>query len=450
MSDKRYTQRGGQQAKGQTGDHRSSSSTSTSRIEGSDFFRFDARIQAPDFVLNDMAEENELEYGPLDDGELTYEDDGDFLDSMGAQPTAPQPPQVTRKTYNKPQPQVRKVRKKPVVAPPVNNRKSTNNRRPMNWQDNNDQYFDDSQLDELDGEPVFGAVPVYESEEDDPYLEDVYEDTYGGSYEDGYESVYDYPEQTYRPASGGRTHPKQLIFGMVGIMIVGLLLMSRPLTASLIDTMARNQNENIAASVAQADIANNVSTSTDTAADSGSSNEGFGSRLWGGAKSSQLAPFFSQSVLYWEDDILYWAERHNLDPNMVATVMQIESCGDPRAQSGAGAMGLFQVMPFHFQAGEDGFEPDTNALRGMNYLAERLIQTGGEIGHAFAGYNGGQAAAASNWSSWANETQRYYVWTTGVYSDALNGNRNSTTLNEWLQAGGASLCVQAEQRLGLN
>ena len=107
-------------------------------------------------------------------------------------------------------------------------------------------------------------------------------------------------------------------------------------------------------------------------------------------------------------------------------------------------------MPFHFQAGEDGYDPDTNALRGMNYLAERLIQTNGEIGHAFAGYNGGHVAAASNWNNWANETQRYYKWTTGVYSDALNGNRRSATLDEWLAAGGASLCIQAEQRLGLN
>jgi len=94
--------------------------------------------------------------------------------------------------------------------------------------------------------------------------------------------------------------------------------------------------------------------------------------------SSQLAPFFEPSVLYWEADIVHWANRHNLDPNMVATIMQIESCGDPNAVSRSGAMGLFQVMPFHFKPSEDGFDPNTNSLRGMNYLAERLIQTDGE------------------------------------------------------------------------
>ena len=40
-----------------------------------------------------------------------------------------------------------------------------------------------------------------------------------------------------------------------------------------------------------------------------------------------IAPFFEESVRYWEADIVRWGERHNLDPNIVATVMQIESCG---------------------------------------------------------------------------------------------------------------------------
>ena len=163
-----------------------------------------------------------------------------------------------------------------------------------------------------------------------------------------------------------------------------------------------------------------------------------------------IAPFFSPSVQYWESEIIVWSERHNLDANMIATVMQVESCGDPQALSGAGAMGLFQVMPYHFQAGEDGFNPEINALRGMNYLAERLIQTGGEVGHAFAGYNGGQAAAASGWNNWAAETQRYYTWTTGIYADASNGRRSSDTLTQWYAAGGTSLCQQAEARLGIN
>lgn len=63
---------------------------------------------------------------------------------------------------------------------------------------------------------------------------------------------------------------------------------------------------------------------------------------------AELAPFFTPEVDYWAAAISRWANASNLDPNLVAVVMQIESCGNPSARSSAGAMGLFQVMPFHF------------------------------------------------------------------------------------------------------
>ncbi len=162
-----------------------------------------------------------------------------------------------------------------------------------------------------------------------------------------------------------------------------------------------------------------------------------------------ISAVFSDEVKYWESDIVRWAGEHHLDPNMVATVMQIESCGDPQALSNAGAQGLFQVMPFHFTAGENMLDPDTNARRGLNYLAERLQQTGGDVGKAFAGYNGGHVAAGSSWDSWASETQRYYVWSTGIYEDAKSGLTESPTLQQWVAAGGISLCQQAAARLNL-
>ena len=162
-----------------------------------------------------------------------------------------------------------------------------------------------------------------------------------------------------------------------------------------------------------------------------------------------LAPFFTAEVMHWAPDILKWSAEYKLDPNIIATIMQVESCGDPQAQSGAGAMGLFQVMPFHFTAGEDGFDPQTNSHRGLSYFLGRMEQTGGDVGLSFAGYNGGHVAAGSSWDYWAAETQRYYVWTTGILQDANAGQHESETLNRWLQAGGASLCRQAGQRLGL-
>ncbi len=164
---------------------------------------------------------------------------------------------------------------------------------------------------------------------------------------------------------------------------------------------------------------------------------------------SPLALFFTAEVMHWAPDILKWSAEYGLDPNIIAIIMQVESCGDPQAQSGAGAMGLFQVMPFHFADGEDGFDPQTNSHRGLNYFLGRMQQTGGNLGLSFAGYNGGHVAAGTTWEHWAAETQRYYVWTTGIYQDATADQQESETLGRWLQAGGASLCRQAAQRLGL-
>ena len=165
--------------------------------------------------------------------------------------------------------------------------------------------------------------------------------------------------------------------------------------------------------------------------------------------SGVLSAVFTPEVRHWKPQIVAWADAYGLDPNLVAIIMQIESCGDPQALSSAGAQGLFQVMPFHFAPGEDAFAPETNAGRGLAYFAERLEQTQGDVGRAFAGYNGGHVAAASSWSEWQPETQRYYVWSTGIYEDVQAGLEESPTLQEWLAAGGASLCRQAASRLGL-
>ncbi len=162
-----------------------------------------------------------------------------------------------------------------------------------------------------------------------------------------------------------------------------------------------------------------------------------------------IAPLFTREVQHWAPQIVAWANAAGIDPNMAATVMQIESCGDPNAVSGAGAQGLFQVMPFHFDAGEAMQDPDTNARRGMAYLALGMQQTGGDTSRTFAGYNGGHGTAARSWDTWPAETQRYYVWATGIYKDAVAGSGSSETLDQWLAAGGAGLCQQAAARLGL-
>jgi hypothetical protein len=158
---------------------------------------------------------------------------------------------------------------------------------------------------------------------------------------------------------------------------------------------------------------------------------------------------FTPEVQHWVPKILEWSKEYGVDPNILATVIQIESCGDFMAGSGAGAQGLFQVMPFHFQDGEDPHDPDTNAKRGIEYLIGGLRRADGHVGLAMAGYNGGWGVIDVGWGGWYRETRLYYIWGTQIYLDAIHGKTpaQSAALQSWLNAGGVNLCRQAAARL---
>jgi len=168
------------------------------------------------------------------------------------------------------------------------------------------------------------------------------------------------------------------------------------------------------------------------------------------SSSSTLSPIFTREVQYWANNILRWANAASLDPNLVAVVMQIESCGHPYARSSAGAMGLFQVMPFHFHSGENPYDPDTNALRGLDYLSRSLNTSGGNVRLALAGYNGGIGIITRGEWSWSAQTLRYVYYGAPIYEDARSGTQSSAKLDEWYRKYGASLCRQASQKLGID
>lgn len=169
----------------------------------------------------------------------------------------------------------------------------------------------------------------------------------------------------------------------------------------------------------------------------------------GAATSGAISPIFTREVQHWGNDIVRWANAAGVDPNLAATVMQIESCGDPRATSRSGATSLFQVMPFHFNLGENMYDPETNALRGLNYLARSLQAGGGNPRLALAGYNGGIGVISRSEWTWPSETKRYVLYGGPIYEDARNGATSSAAVTEWYQKYGASLCRQAAERLGI-
>lgn len=157
-----------------------------------------------------------------------------------------------------------------------------------------------------------------------------------------------------------------------------------------------------------------------------------------------LSSAFTPQVLRWSENIHAWATETGLTPNLIAVVMQIESCGDSDARSPSGALGLFQVMPYHFLPGDDPFDPDINARRGLAYLSAGIRMADDNPALALAGYNGGHSLIQLDPSRWPDETRRYVAWGSGLLNDIASDRVPSPTLSRWLQAGGDALCAQAQ------
>ena len=159
-----------------------------------------------------------------------------------------------------------------------------------------------------------------------------------------------------------------------------------------------------------------------------------------GAHPPGLSSVFTTEVKRWSEHIGNWSDEHDLPQNLIAIVMQIESCGNPHARSPAGAIGLFQVMPYHFSSYEDPFEVPVNAARGLDYLSKGLKLGGGRIDLALAGYNGGHSQITKSPQHWPDETTRYVSWGLGIWEDIQAAESRSETIELWLDSGGRFLC----------
>jgi soluble lytic murein transglycosylase-like protein len=87
-------------------------------------------------------------------------------------------------------------------------------------------------------------------------------------------------------------------------------------------------------------------------------------------------------------------KEHNLDVDLLASVMKAESGGNARAVSPAGARGLMQLMP-GTAAGlgvQDSFQPGQNVQGGSAYLDSLLTRYHNNLALALAAYNAGPEA----------------------------------------------------------
>lgn len=85
---------------------------------------------------------------------------------------------------------------------------------------------------------------------------------------------------------------------------------------------------------------------------------------------------------------------HNIDEDLLASVVRAESGGQVRAVSRTGARGLMQLMPGTASdlGVEDSFRPEQNIAGGTAYLDELLTRYHDNVAFALAAYNAGPAA----------------------------------------------------------
>lgn len=124
---------------------------------------------------------------------------------------------------------------------------------------------------------------------------------------------------------------------------------------------------------------------------------------------NKLSSAWPAEIQQWKGLIEKYSYEYSLDPDLVGAVMYIESwfnpatypaglrsCPDGPSTSSctsyAGAMGMMQVMPFHFKEGEDGRDPETNIKKGTAILRAYLNEMG-SIDGGLAAYNAGPRGA---------------------------------------------------------
>ncbi len=107
-------------------------------------------------------------------------------------------------------------------------------------------------------------------------------------------------------------------------------------------------------------------------------------------------------LLKYENWIVQYSVKYQVDPALVAAVIRQESNFDPNARSGAGAKGLAQFMDTTAttMAKETGrypnyniFDPETSVDFCAAHIRDLMIKYNGNIDAALAGYNAGTGSA---------------------------------------------------------
>jgi soluble lytic murein transglycosylase-like protein len=120
---------------------------------------------------------------------------------------------------------------------------------------------------------------------------------------------------------------------------------------------------------------------------------------WGAPQlRAEKIPAFQTMLNHWQALVDDAGVEFRVPSREIWAIMWAESGGNPKAQSPAGAMGLMQVMPFHFPAGSteaEMLEPRNNIRTGVRVMASRRQGGQHDLVQVASLYNAGGNADGS-------------------------------------------------------
>ncbi len=116
------------------------------------------------------------------------------------------------------------------------------------------------------------------------------------------------------------------------------------------------------------------------------------------------------------------AQKFNVDPNLIRSVIKAESNFNSSATSPRGAMGLMQLMPETAEelGVKNAYDPRDNIMGGTRYLKKLLDRYNGQVDLALAAYNWGMGNLERNPDKLPVETIGY-IERVNSYCKVLKG-----------------------------